>query len=197
MIKWVYKVKLARLILFEKGGVRILHKAYFDASVEWNKKKATIAYIIYSEDGNVVTEVIKNISFYDNNYAEWLALNSLLKTLRKLKIDEVEIYGDNLNVINIANGQASNKKNRELHRIIWKYGSKFKQITFNWIRRNKNKKADKLSRSQKNVVNAGNAVNSRNRKSKIKNKNNTYIIHPNEFDFNFRYRETKRKIIAR
>lgn len=169
-----------------------MYKAYFDASVDVEKKRAAIAYIVFDNKGDVVTEEAKDICFLKNvNYAEWLALNALLKSLRKLRINVVDIYGDSLYVIQIANGLVKGKKQEELHRIIWKYGSKFKSITFNWVDRKQNKQADKLTK--KVIVQT---VEANKQNSRLISKNNTFYISPEEFDFNFRYRELKRKIIA-
>lgn len=184
-----------------------MYKAYFDASVDWVKKQVTTAFIIYDSNGNVLHQEAKNIgnniNKYDNNYAEWFALNQLLKTLRRLQINEVEIYGDNQSVIAIANGISRRERNKELHRIIWKYGEKFKQISFNWISRKNNKEADKLSKDKTVIITLDEAKNIRVSTSKKEiennkqNNHNTYAVTPNQFDFNFKYRENKRKVVVR
>lgn len=175
-----------------------MYKAYFDASVNYSLKQVTTAFIIYDSNGSIFYQEAKNIgrniNKYDNNYTEWFALNQLLKTLRRLKINEVEIYGDNQNVISIANGLSRKTRNQELHRIIWKYGKKFEHISFNWISRKANKEADELTRSVKAVISLKEVSKKR---QKAPFKQNTYAIQPNRFDFNFKYKEKKQKVIAR
>ncbi|MFC8686061.1 reverse transcriptase-like protein [Brevibacillus porteri] len=184
-----------------------MYKAYFDASINYSLKQVTTAFIIYDFNGDVLYQEAKNIgrniNKYDNNYAEWFALNQLLKTLRRLQVSEVEIYGDNQNIISIANGLSKKDKNKELHRIIWKYGEKFKQISFNWISRKANKEADRLTRDKSVVITLEEAKKVRVGKSKKeiennkKNNINTYAIMPRQFDFNFKYKESKRRVFAR
>ncbi|MGG1659562.1 reverse transcriptase-like protein [Brevibacillus sp. NRS-1366] len=184
-----------------------MHKAYFDASVDWAKKQITTAFIIYDRNGNVLYQEAKNIgnniNKYDNNYAEWFALNQLLKTLRRFQINEVAIYGDNQSVIAIANGLSKKERNKELHRIIWKYGEKFKQITFNWISRKNNKEADKLSRIKENVITLDQAkkirvcASRKEIKNNKQNNANTYAVLPHKFDFNFQYKERRKKVMTR
>lgn len=170
-----------------------MYKAYFDASIDWAKNQVVVGYIIANNHGDVIhsesKNIGRNIEKLDNNYAEWFALNQLLKMLRRLQINEVEIYGDNRSIIDIANGFFRKQRNKELHRIIWKYAAKFNYITFNWISRKQNKEADKLTRNKTAVVNQLKKIS--------KHKINTYAIRPNDFDFNFRYKETKRKIVMR
>jgi len=175
-----------------------LYKAYFDASFEWGSKTSSIAFVIYNSKMNVVKQEVRNVHAADNNFAEWMALVSLLQTLCQMKIEEVDIYGDNQALIKVVNGLAKKKRYTDLYQSIWDYGVQFKHISFNWISRNENTVADKLSRK---VVSLDEVKKKRKRKrkkkSRKKTKINTYSIKPNEFDFNFRYKETKRKVIMR
>ncbi|ATF13511.1 hypothetical protein A616_16465 [Brevibacillus brevis X23] len=179
-----------------------MHKAYFDASYEWNSKTATAAFIVYDNKGKVVQKAVFNDKLaVDSNHAEWIALDLLLNSLQALSIEEVEVYGDSRNVIDTLSGQSKRSSYEVVFKSVLTCVERFNQITFNWITRNENKVADKLSKGKPNVICMVGAKKRRRRKNKHKkiesNKVDTYVVQPHKFDFNFKYKEKKRRVVVR
>ncbi|WP_170163369.1 reverse transcriptase-like protein [Brevibacillus gelatini] len=162
-----------------------MHKAYFDASYNWSNGTATLAYVIYNPKKKAIDKEIFITTTDDSNHAEWIALARLLRKLKELGIKNVIICGDNRNVIDIANGRGKGERNVSKRKIIEEYIPHFKNITFKWVARNENNEADRLSKNKK--------------VKGVKNKivKDTYITIPKMFDFNFKYREKKKKVIAK
>jgi len=169
-----------------------MYKAHFDASYDWKKGIAALAYVIYNSEGMAIDEEVIITQTGDSNDAEWIALMLLMKRLKLLGIKEVEIFGDNKGVIDIANGQEKGGNTSAKWRITQHHSKRFRHITFNWVSRQKNRDADKLTRSEKKVL--SNVIELRKTK---KNKINTYMISPRQFDLNFMYRESKRRVYAK
>ena len=172
-----------------------MHKAYFDASYDWNKGIAALAYVIYNHKGKVIDEAVYMTRTDDSNEAEVIALIKLLKRLRVLGVRDVSIYGDNKGVIETANGQKLDGKNREKYNMIIELTKGFGHVCFDWISRKYNKVADSLTRREKKLIITTGSLVAMGKRNK--NKINTYQTTPKYFDYNFRYKESRRRVFTR
>lgn len=127
-------------------------KLYFDGFCETNPSdKGSYGVVIYQDD-----EIIKTISgdiygqIVSNNVAEYKGLLAGLKFLldNNYEHEEIEVYGDSMLVIMQMNGLWRIKKGvyKDIALETKKLIKKFTNITFEWIPRDKNIEADKLSK---------------------------------------------------
>lgn len=91
-----------------------------------------------------------------NNVAEYMALNAGLQWLLNegFANDEIEVFGDSTLVINQMSKAWRAKGGMyfsEYQRAV-KLRDQFTKISFQWIRRDQNKEADQLSRSDASLV---------------------------------------------
>lgn len=127
-------------------------KAYFDGSYRPIEKCACIGGFILDPKGKVVCKFSRRMpDIYDSNIVEYFALLEILKYIKKFKIKNVIIYGDNKNVVDQIYG--SSKVNNNHYNAYKKTISLFSKIPnckIIWKKRKHNGRADKLSKSFKN-----------------------------------------------
>lgn len=130
--------------------------AYFDGSITKNPAgKITAAFCFGAVGESVHVEAHEENTV---NVAEALGAKHLLLNLVTLGIDDVIIHGDSKIVINRL--RSPNKpipeenKGLLLYRVLqdcYQLMKQFKQISFKWIPRELNTRADKLSKRKKGV----------------------------------------------
>jgi len=123
----------------------------FDGSCTKNPGGTGGYGVVIKRDGKIIDELVgqmKNMDDMTNNRAEYLALIIGLKYLKTNYPDEPIICrGDSKLVISQMIGESSVKSDRLFD--LWKKASKVAgdmNISFEWIDRKENKRADELSR---------------------------------------------------
>ena len=124
-----------------------MHKGYFDGACQGNPGKLGLGACVYDSDGTEVICAVSHRPYGTNNDAEYLALILLLQKARKHNIKEMACYGDSKLIINQVNRdfQASDKFKKYID-LIDEIACEFDKISFSWIKRESNKRADKLSK---------------------------------------------------
>lgn len=107
--------------------------------------------VVIKKDGRIIDELVGSLQNMDdmtNNKTEYIALIIGLKYIKKNYPDESVICkGDSKLVINQMIGDSSVKGSGLFH--LWKRASKVANkmnISFEWVKRDKNGRADELSR---------------------------------------------------
>ena len=129
---------------------------YFDAS--HREENAAIAYIVKNSKNKTILESSKTIKCNASHIAEARALTKLLGCLSSKndkalipKNSNITIYGDCKPIIDFIKrrDEYTNGKYKETYNPLLYYYLKLKKdnsIALKWIRRNKNKEADKIAR---------------------------------------------------
>jgi ribonuclease HI len=129
------------------------YHAYFNASVKG--EIYYISYIIFNKKKEVIVEntnmiINDNLSNKqsDSCMAEYLALNALLKKVFECGIKEIHIMGDNKSVIDGSKGKCKVKtRYKNICNEIIELKNKLKECNLQFIKRERNKIADKMSRN--------------------------------------------------
>lgn len=123
-------------------------KIYTDWWSRWNPWNAWIWVYITDFNWKVIEKRYKNIWIKTNNEAEYMWAYFWIKRWIELWWDEIDLYSDSNLLIKQLSGEWKIKKeelkriNKKIHDMI--DNSKIK-INFNWIERELNKEADRLS----------------------------------------------------
>ena len=126
--------------------VKIIHTMYFDGGSRGNPGPGGAGYVIY-ENNEEIAIGAHPFGVCTNNEAEYHGVIQGLKKAISLGIENVNVYGDSLLVINQIQGnwkcKAKNllKPLAEARNLV----GKFKHITLVHVKREKNKRADELS----------------------------------------------------
>jgi ribonuclease HI len=132
----------------------------FDGACRGNpSNKLGLGCILY-ENGKILDERSQQIQVISgtNNQAEYLSLLSGLKMCINNNIKNVLVQGDSELIINQINGiyNVNNKQLSTYYNIVIKQIAEFDKITFQHIKRDKNKAADKLANealdSNENII---------------------------------------------
>ena len=120
--------------------------ANFDGSSRGNPGPSKIGFVIY-EDGTELESERIPIPDGTNNEAEYKGLILLCKRLAQMGVQEVVIQGDSQLVINQVNGTWKTKKEhlQKLRIITKNYLDQIPNWKLEWVRREKNQKADSLA----------------------------------------------------
>lgn len=126
----------------------MLLKVFTDWGSRWNPWNAWIWVYIVDKDWKEIEKRYKNLWVKTNNEAEYLWAYYWIKRAIELGSKEIELYMDSKLVINQLNSTFKIKK-EELKVIAEKIQKLIKNsnliIFYNWIRREDNKEADRLS----------------------------------------------------
>lgn len=123
-------------------------KIYTDWWSRWNPWNAWIWVYITDFNWKVIEKRYKNIWIKTNNEAEYMWAYFWIKRWIEIWWDEIDLYSDSNLLIKQLSGEWKIKKeelkriNKKIHDMI--DNSKIK-INFNWIERELNKEADRLS----------------------------------------------------
>lgn len=123
-----------KIIIFSDGGAR------------GNPGPAGLGVVIYNEKKEIVARISKFIGKTTNNQAEYRALILGLEKAKRLRASDVICYLDSELVVKQLNGEYR-VKDKDLEPLFIKIHNltlSFKSVSFNHVRREKNKEADKL-----------------------------------------------------
>ena len=121
-------------------------KGYFDGASRGNPGEAGAGALLIEDDGTVVWEKALYLGKKTNNEAEYNAAIMLLTEAAGRGLTELAVYGDSKLVVSQLSGQwkINLPHLRELAKKAWDI-TKGMKVSYSWIPREKNKKADELS----------------------------------------------------
>lgn len=123
-------------------------KVYTDWGSRWNPWNSWIWVCIMDENEKIVEKRYKNLGVKTNNEAEYLWAYYWVKRAIELWGKQIYLYMDSSLVINQLSGKWKIKK-EELWEINRKISTLIKEnkisVEFEWVRREQNKEADRLS----------------------------------------------------
>ena len=119
---------------------------YFDGASRGNPGEAGAGAWLEDESGRVVWETAQYLGKKTNNEAEYNAAILLLKAARERGAQKLTVRGDSKLVVSQLSKQwkINLPHLRELAREAWS-AAEGMEVTYEWIPREQNKRADKLS----------------------------------------------------
>lgn len=122
-------------------------KIYVDAASRGNPGKAGIGAVIYDSSDKVVTKLSEYIGHATNNVAEYTGVIYALQEALILGAKRVSIFSDSELVVKQISGEyaVKNEDLRRLRKQVEHLRKGFKELNITFIRREKNKLADKLA----------------------------------------------------
>jgi len=119
---------------------------YTDGGARGNPGPAAVGVVITDKSGKVIKEIGKYIGKATNNVAEYKAVIEGLHAAIQNNIDELTCYSDSLLIVKQLSGEykIKNKALKELWDKIKILETKFKNISYHHITRDKNERADFL-----------------------------------------------------
>jgi len=118
-----------------------------DGGARGNPGPSGIGVVISGEKGNILREVSEYIGKATNNQAEYKALIRGLEEAKKLRAGEVEVVMDSELIVKQIK-QEYKVKNKDLAPLFaraWNLLNSFSSYKIRHVKREKNKKADKLA----------------------------------------------------
>ncbi|HAH69195.1 MAG TPA: ribonuclease H [Synergistaceae bacterium] len=121
-------------------------EGYFDGASRGNPGKAGAGALLINEEGKVVWEASRFLGDKTNNEAEYMALIMLLKAAKDHGVSSLRVFGDSKLVVSQISRQwkINLPHLRLLAREAWDLAEGM-DISYNWIPREENKRADMLS----------------------------------------------------
>ena len=121
-------------------------EGYFDGASRGNPGKAGAGALLINEEGKVVWEASRFLGDKTNNEAEYTALIMLLKAAKNHGVSSLRVFGDSKLVVSQISRQwkINLPHLRLLAREAWDLAEGM-DISYNWIPREENKRADMLS----------------------------------------------------
>jgi probable phosphoglycerate mutase len=120
-------------------------RLFSDGGARGNPGPAAIGAVLL-KDGEKVAEISRAIGETTNNQAEYQALIAGLEEAKKFGAEEIDCFLDSLLVVSQLNGQWKVKEPslRDIFEKACQMKKSFAKISFSYIPREKNKKADAL-----------------------------------------------------
>lgn len=130
--------------------------AYFDGGARANPGPAGYGVYIVDDDGRVLAELFEPLGITTNNVAEYRGLIAALEWAVEQGLQELTVKGDSLLIVEQMRGnyRVKNEGLIPLYQKARTLVSKIGRVTFEHVRREFNKDADRLS----NVAMDANAV---------------------------------------
>lgn len=121
-------------------------EGYFDGASRGNPGKAGAGALMINEEGKVVWEASRFLGEKTNNEAEYMALIMLLKAAKDRGIRSLRVFGDSKLVVSQVSRQwkINLPHLRLLAKEAWDLADGM-DISYSWIPREVNKRADMLS----------------------------------------------------
>ena len=120
---------------------------YFDGASRGNPGKAAYGCVVYDNEGNELFFENKYIGNMTNNVAEYCGLIQGLELCIKNNINEINVYGDSMLILEQMKGKWRVKSDNLIP--YWQQAKnlekKFSKITYNHVYRKNNKRADQLA----------------------------------------------------
>jgi ribonuclease HI len=131
-------------------------KLYVDGASRGNPGEAGAGFYLLDGDGNELLKGMRFLGRMTNNAAEYQALILGLREALGIGGDSIEIYTDSELVANQMKGiyTVKNKQLRRLHQEVVALLDKFHRYEITAIRREDNRKADRLANEAIDVVKA-------------------------------------------
>jgi len=119
----------------------------FDGCAVPNPGEMGIGVVVWNDDDEKILELSEKVGQGTNNRAEYHALIRGMEELSKQYSGILLVLGDSQLVINQLNGQWRVKKEDlvPLFEKVLELEKKFEKVSFQWVDREENKEADKLS----------------------------------------------------
>jgi ribonuclease HI len=119
-------------------------KIYTDGGSRGNPGDSACAFVICRMDGTVVEKSGVYLGVATNNQAEYLGFKHGLERARDLGIDKIKLFSDSQLVVNQMNGlyKVKNQELTPLHHDVKEIANSFEKISFTYVPRELNKKAD-------------------------------------------------------
>ena len=119
---------------------------YFDGASKGNPGKSGSGYVILETKKEIYSDY-HYLGHATNNEAEYDGIVKGLERAVKLKIKKLKVYGDSTLVIKQSSGKWSVKAQnlKRLHQIVKELSKQFDEISFEYIPRANNSKADALA----------------------------------------------------
>lgn len=124
-----------------------MHLLRFDGGSNPNPGPTAGAYVIYDEEGTILTKGGSFLCHGTNNIGEYTGLIKGLEKCIEMKIFDVKVEGDSLLVISQVKGEWKVKQEhlKVLCNQAKEIAKQFRSITFSHIRREFNSDADRMS----------------------------------------------------
>jgi ribonuclease HI len=121
--------------------------AYFDGGARANPGPAGYGVYIVDGDGQVLAELFEPLGIATNNVAEYRGLIAALEWAIANGLQELAVKGDSLLIVEQMRGnyRVKNEGLIPLHQRARTLVSKIGKVTFEHVRREQNKDADRLS----------------------------------------------------
>jgi ribonuclease HI len=122
-------------------------KIFSDGGARGNPGPAGIGAVLYDKNNKVLAEISEYLGVATNNQAEYKALIAALKKAKEFKIQTVECYLDSELVVRQLKREYK-VKNKDLALLfleVYNLSCDFKNISYHYISREKNKEADRLA----------------------------------------------------
>jgi ribonuclease HI len=129
-----------------KAGAVLRCTVYTDGGARGNPGPAAAAGVILAHDGTLLEEVSEYLGIATNNVAEYRALILTLRRALALNCRRVDIKLDSELVVKQLSGlyRVKDEKMIPLHSEVRRLLAKFEDLTIEHVRRERNKRADKL-----------------------------------------------------
>lgn len=123
-----------------------MHKIYTDGGSRGNPGNAAAAFYLFDEEDKILDFGGEYLGIQTNNYAEYQGLKLGLKAALKNLFWDLNCYLDSELVVKQLNGEYKVRDAVMLKEFteVKELAQKFETITFNHVRREQNKLADKL-----------------------------------------------------
>lgn len=121
-------------------------EGFFDGASRGNPGKAGAGALMINDQGKVVWETARFLGERTNNEAEYMALILLLKAAKEQGVRSLKVYGDSKLVVSQVSRQwkINLPHLRLLAQQVWELADAM-DISYHWIPREQNKRADILS----------------------------------------------------
>ena len=121
-------------------------EGFFDGASRGNPGKAGAGALMINEEGKVIWETSRFLGQKTNNEAEYMALILLLKAAKEHGVRSLRVFGDSKLVVSQVSRQwkINLPHLRLLAQQVWELAEGM-NISYHWIPREQNKRADILS----------------------------------------------------
>lgn len=123
-------------------------RIFVDGCSLGNPGPAGIGYLIFDEDGRLLSKKWKHVGVRTNNEAEYLAAIEALREALSLGASEVELLSDSELLVKQIRGEYAVRSSRlaPLHEELMRLAGSFKRFAVSHVRRDENREADELAR---------------------------------------------------
>jgi ribonuclease HI len=132
---------------------KLYHTAYVDGLCEPNPGQMAIGGCIIDPSGGTVKEFSETVGEGTNNKAEYLAVSYVLCLAIEIGIENLKVYTDSKLVANQINGEwrVKDPDLQRLHKGIQEAMDSAIYAEIEWIPREKNERADRLSEKARSI----------------------------------------------